>query len=190
MLKKPETLQKQAISLIKRLRLKELLSKAGEFKIVGSVRYGLMTWRDVDIDVITQNKINESSYWYIVKKLFSVKEINLINLVNNQKALEKNRPRSLYIGLNIKDETGEIWKFDIRLLSKRFVVADRIEEMVSQKLTSKSKRIILKIKSLVHNNPKYHKEFSSVDIYEAVLLFKVENLNQFKKYLKTIGKSL
>jgi hypothetical protein len=60
--------------------------------------------------------------------------------------------------------------------------------LIKEKLTEESKKTILEIKSQVHDNPNYHKLFSSTDIYEAVLLQRVKNLSEFKNYLKKIDK--
>ena len=67
---------------------------------------------------------------------------------------------------------------------------DDFEKLIKEKITKKSRIAILQIKSQVCDNPKYHKEFSSVDIYEAVLLFGVKDIEGFREYLAKKGKNL
>jgi hypothetical protein len=46
-------LQKDAKELITSMQLNEKLTPFGDLKLVGSATYNLMTWRDVDFDLIT-----------------------------------------------------------------------------------------------------------------------------------------
>lgn len=182
-------IQKEAVAILQTLSLKPLLSKFGEFKIVGSMSYKLMTWRDIDIDVVFDHDPTDADFWEILRELFRNKQIRSFTLVDDREIVTANRPKSIYIGLKFEDEKQEIWKIDIRLINKKYVATDAIEKLIKAKLTPEKKQRILEIKSAVDDNPKYHKEFQSVDIYEAVLENGIENPQDFKKYLTKIGKS-
>lgn len=184
LLKNQENLQYEAKKVVDKLDLIRILSEYGKTEVVGSLEYGLMVWRDIDIDLVFKNEILETSYWEIVKKLFSNKEIQLMTLSDNRKIVNKNRPKSLYIGIKYLNGKGDIWKIDIRLLNNNDLNIHRIKDLIDEKITPENKLIILEIKSKVCNDPKYHKDFSSVDIYEAVLLKNIKNTKEFWKYLK------
>lgn len=183
-------LQKETNDLIAKMQLNDKLTPIGELKLVGSATYNLMTWRDVDFDLVTPAIPDNDIYLKAVKSLFETSGVRKVTLVDNRNQKEKDRPKSMYIGLSYEDEKGEIWKFDIRLLSKESVTTNIIENLIKSKLTDNLRVCILDIKSQVHNNPKYHKGFSSVDIYNAVLLNGVTDIDGFVKYLATLGKSL
>lgn len=183
-------LQKQALKVIERLRIKSILDQYGQARLVGSVKYGLMTWRDIDVDLVTKNDPTDSDYWNIVKTIFSLPGIKSLTLVDNRQQVEANRPKSLYLGVKYEDAEQNIWKIDIRLLAEESIMADGTARLLNEKMTDKTRETILQIKSQVHDNPKYHKAFSSLDIYEAVLLKNVGDLEGFKKYLSEQGKSL
>jgi len=189
LLEKQDKLQKQALAIIEELGLKNVLSKYGQCNVVGSAAYGLMTWRDIDVDVVFNNNPTDHEYWEIVQYLFSLPNTNQLTLIDNRQGGEANRPKSMYIGAQHKDNKHAIWKIDIRLLAKEFVMTDRIAQLIKETMSAESRNTILQIKSQVHDNPKYHKDFSSVDIYEAVLSADIKDLNGFKEYLLEHGKS-
>ena len=185
-----DQLQRQALAAVKQMGLDSQLSKYGQFNVVGSAVYNLMTWRDIDFDLVMPAVPDNKTYWDIVQCIFTVPGVKKLTLVDNRDLEEKDRPKSMYIGVSYKDAENETWKLDIRVLSKDSVTTDSIAELIKLKLTEDSRLHILEIKSQVHTNPKYHKGFSSVDIYNAVLLNGVKDLSGFEKYLATLGKSL
>jgi len=186
---KSNAIQKEAQQILQTLDLKPLLSKYGEFKIVGSMSYKLMTWRDIDMDVVFDHDPTDTEFWEILQELFKNKKIRLFMFVDDREIVTRNRPKSMYIGLKYEDDKKEIWKIDIRLINKKYVATDEIEKLINAKLTPEKKQIILEIKSAVDDNPKYHKDFQSVDIYQAVLENEVRDLQHFQEYLQKIGKS-
>jgi hypothetical protein len=185
-----ERLQKQALGVIQKLNLENILSKYGEFELMGSIKYGLMTWRDIDANLIMEKDPGNDEFWEITKQLFASLHVKLLTVVDNRQQIEKDRPKSMYVGIKYKDKNDEIWKIDLRLIARNQITPDKIASLISEKITEETRKIILEIKSQVHDNPKYHKVFSSVDIYKAVLLEDVDNLVNFKKYLINQGKNL
>ncbi|MFA6007232.1 MAG: hypothetical protein WC784_01125 [Candidatus Shapirobacteria bacterium] len=184
LLSNQEKLQREAKEVIEKLNLVKILSQYGKVNVVGSLKYGLMVWRDIDIDLVLENEILEINYWEIVEKLFSNKKIQSMILSDNRNVEDKNRPKSLYIGIKYLDNKENIWKIDIRLLNKNDLKTGKIENLINDKITPENRLTILEIKSQVCNNPKYHKEFSSVDIYEEMLISGVKNLEEFISFLK------
>ncbi|AHB40195.1 TPA: hypothetical protein DHW62_04390 [candidate division WWE3 bacterium] len=184
-----DQLQRDAYSIVEKLQLESVLGERFVVKVVGSTVYNLMTWRDLDFDLVTPVLPDNKVYFTLVEYLFALSEVKKVTLADNRNLEEQDRPKSMYIGLQYVDSKKEIWKLDIRLLSKEDVVTDRVADLIQEKLTEKFRHYILEIKTQVHNNPKYHKSFSSVDIYNAVLSNSVKDLGGFESYLKTLGKS-
>lgn len=185
LLLKNKKLQKEVKNIVLNSGILECLENLGKARVVGSAKYSLMTWRDLDFDLVVKKISKDKSFWKLVRKLFNLKGIKLITLIDNQIGdKEKNRPKSVYIGLKYQMNNNDpIWKIDIRILEEEDVVTDKIDLLISQKLTEQSKLKILEIKSEICNDPNYHKEFSSVNIYESVLNENINTLEQFKKYL-------
>lgn len=185
-----DSLQKEVLNIVTETGLVHISSEIGELNLVGSAAYNLMTWRDIDFNLITPDTPKDSDYWKLVQHIFMISGVKKLTLVDNRANIEKDRPKSMYIGVTYEDSNKESWKIDIRLLSKDDVTTDTIADLINQKLTEETRLYILEIKTQVHDNPRYHKGFSSVDIYNAVLLQGVKTLAGFEKYLNSLGKSL
>jgi len=190
LIKEQNKLQKQAFEVIKKLDLNNILGKYGQFSLVGSIEYSLMTWRDIDANLTMQAYPKDTEYWEIVKAIFLLPKVKLLRLADNRQQVEADRPKSMYLGIKYEDDENNIWKIDIRLLAKESITTDRIAQLIQENITEETRIIILQIKSQVCDNPKYHKSFSSVDIYEAVLLSGVKDMDGFREYLSKQGKSL
>ncbi|MCL4417195.1 MAG: hypothetical protein M1365_10945, partial [Actinobacteria bacterium] len=130
LLKKEEELQKGARKVLEKLDLIELLSKHGKPKIVGSVAFRLMTWKDIDIVVIV-DKLNKQNIAEIsailIKK--SSRRIDFTVTDNRKEDGLGKIPRGIYLGLkyfgdDIKDVSRYeavkdiVWKIDIHFVLK------------------------------------------------------------------------
>jgi len=185
-LQKQTVLQNKSKDVLKRLDLINLLSNYGEVKIVGSMALGLMTWPDIDIDLESNIEINDKDYFKIVKDIFNHKSIKQLILIDNRNSFEKNRPKSMYIGI-IYDLDGIDWKVDIRYLNPSVAWASDDLKRIKSKLTSVKIQAILEIKTAFHSHPKYRKEFSGYEIYNAVLEKDISTIDGFKKLLESKG---
>jgi len=183
-------LQQQAFEIVERLDLINILGKHGQVSLEGSAKYGLMTWRDIDINLVSETEPSVRVYWDIVKTFFSFAKVKTLTLADNRQQVENDRPKSMYIGVKYEDNENNIWKIDIRFLARKSITPDRIEQLIKDKMTEASRLSILHIKSQIWEHPKYHKVFSSKDIYEGVLLAGIKNLDDFKAYLSQKGISI
>ena len=185
-LEKQSILQKQATEVLSNLDLVNVLSKYGEVKLVGSVALGLMTWPDIDIDLKSASEINDKDYFEIIKYIFGQKNVKQLRLIDNRSSFEKNRPKSMYVGIIY--DLGDIeWKIDVRYLSSVDAWAEDDLKQIKSKLTEDKTKKILEIKTAFHNHPKYRKEFSGYDIYNAVLDKNISTPTEFVDYLKNSG---
>ncbi|MEI6327375.1 MAG: hypothetical protein WCO78_04650 [Candidatus Roizmanbacteria bacterium] len=176
-------LQNEAIAVVEKLNLRPLLGRYGHFTLVGSIVYGLMTWRDIDINLIMPHVPTDTEYSEISRSISSLPQVVRVTHADNRQLVEADRPRSMYLGIRYMDDAKNIWKIDVRLLTADAVTTDRIADLIEKNITDESRRIILDIKSQVHDDQQYHKAFSSVDIYEAVLIHGVTDIDGFTKYL-------
>ncbi len=182
-----DELQQQAFGILKAINLVQYLSKYGQPRIVGSVALGLMTWRDIDIDLEVEGDQKEEDFWDTAKYLLALEKVTLITLVDNRQLIEKNRPPSMYIGGRYHAVDESKWKIDIRFVSEQHAIAQKYINTISSKLTEDRRKAILRIKNVVAQDPRYRKEISSVDIYEAVIDNGVIDFDGFKEQLLESG---
>lgn len=202
LLAKQDQLQKAAKGVLERLGLLALLKKYGQVEVIGSAALGLMTWRDIDIEIVCK-ELKREDLAEVVAELIK-KPLRRIDF-----GVADNRPRfgthskipkSLYIGMkyygdDIPDEqllssNPLIWKLDLHFLLKEDARGREKTRQLKQKLTEENKKMILKIKNQIASNPQYRKQIFSMDIYEAVLEYGVKNLEEFRQYLQKSGRKL
>lgn len=181
-IKKQNLLHEKALKIIKELNLIQLLSKYGEVKIVGSVALELMSWSDIDI--VVYSSPNTDNFLKVIKDLFLKKPVYSINIQDFRKSIYPNRPQGIYCGLTYLEKPKTFWKIDVWFLPKKENKAEKLVEWVKERIDSKSRKTILKIKNEMREKLEYGKKISGVDVYKAVLDHKIKNLNEFVKYLK------
>jgi len=182
LLEKQTKLQTKANEIISKLNLLEFLNKYGEVHIVGSVITGLMTWPDIDIEV-TNAELKLDNQLAIAKYLIEsmAKQVCLQDYrVDNN---PPSRPKGLYLGVKYLYVDGTKWKIDIWLKEEKVAETFIESENLFKKLNNSNKLIILNIKSVICDHPKYKKEIFSTDIYDAVLNNNVTTIEDFTKYL-------
>lgn len=188
LLKRQNDLQKEAYEVLQELDLINILSIYGKPEIVGSLATGLMTWRDIDIEVIKE--INEDKYWEIVRKLFHTPHYKRLFVANFLKSINPNTPKGFHVCIEEYGKTDDRWNIDIWFFSPRNPNEKNFNAWIKDKITDENRPIILSIKNKISNNPKYKKEIFSIDVYKAVIENGVKNLDDFKRYLQAIGKQL
>jgi hypothetical protein len=181
-------LQAEAQNILDKMGLISFLEKYGQPIIVGSVAVGLMTWRDIDIEVVV-NKVSIEDLLEIAKFLIQNPNIRNIQLQDNTGLrLNPQNPNGMYVGFKYKDEKD--WKGDIWLLSENQHTGKDDIEWLNTNMTPERKEAILMIKSQIASHPEYRKNIFSMDIYKAVIGKNVTTYGEFLGYLETIGKKL
>lgn len=200
LLKEQAKLQQQAQQVLEKFDLLGLLAQYGSPEIVGSMELGLMTRRDVDIEIIVSQQ-NKNIIAQIASTLINKPygRVNLAVIDNTDKAVSK-LPQGTYLGFeyygdDLKPEerfgrNEKVWTIDMWFVVLEHAVGAAKTKELKNKLTDERRTAILRLKSILADNPKYRKEITTMDIYNAVLEQGVRNLDGFKKYLKTIGKNL
>lgn len=181
-------LQKEGYEILKEMKLMEYLANFGNPQIVGSLALGLMTWPDIDIELVKE--IREDEYWKMVKYIFQQSNLKGIFIMDYRSSLNPNTPKGLYIGVRYYGKQKSPWKIDIWFLPKRDPNVENLNEWIKNVLKDEHRLPILEIKHALSSHPKYTKEIFSVDIYRAVIERGIKNIEQFKKYLEKTSRSL
>ena len=183
-------LQKEGNEVLEKLQFLSFLSKYGEPIITGSLATGLMTWRDIDIELVDKNKSYQNLF-DTVSYLFEIENIKNIQLNNNIGGrIRIENPDGLYLGFQYQYEQ-ELWKIDVWFIHNEKKHSGKDDVLYFKNNIDEEKRkSILIIKNQMATHPKYRKTIFSTDIYDAVLKEGVESYEGFFEYLKKIGKIL
>lgn len=186
LLKSAQQLQKEAFDVLNELKIFSKLTKIGNPKLIGSVKNGLMVWRDIDLEVYVR-KYNLNSCLNLINELVSYKNIIAFGLYDfTASKISKSGFMGIYMYFLFKDKMDYEWKIDIWLLD--FIPKPRSFEKFIDNATDEQKRVILSIKEKMHRTPLYKKYVISIDIYKAVLEGGVKNFNDFKSYMLKEGR--
>jgi hypothetical protein len=180
-------LQKEGNDVLEKLQLLQFLSKYGKPVITGSLATGLMTWRDIDIELVDETKSFQNIF-DTVNYLFGIDNIKNIQLNNNIGGrIRAENPDGLYLGFQYQDE--ELWKIDIWFIhnEKKHSGKDDVE-WFSNNIDKEKRKSILIIKNQMAVHPKYRKTIFSTDIYDAVLKDNITSYEGFIEYLKIKSK--
>jgi hypothetical protein len=177
-------IHKEADEILYEKGLLSLLKKFGTPHITGSYALNLMTWRDLDIYLETEN-ISEENFFKLGAEINS--EFNPVKMSYRNELISQTEglPVGLYWGIYLGNERKGAWKIDIWAVNAK-ECRQRLKfcDDIAAKLTPSSREIILAIKSECWQDPEYRRSYSSKDIYEAVLASHVKNINEFKEVLK------
>lgn len=183
-----EELQKEASKILEDLGLLALFGKYGEVAIVGSMRLGLMTRKDIDIEIVVPH-FDKTTLKEILTSLCDKQFLRLdLTMIDNTTKQSQNLPVGFYIGIqyagpNILIEKMRdnplVWHIDAWFVTMEHARSTNMTNSIQEKLTPETKKIILEIKSELTKNPEYKNKFSGLDIYNAVLEKEITTVQDF-----------
>lgn len=190
-----EKLQSEAKQVLKELEILSVLSTLGESQIIGSVALEVMTRKDIDIEIITEN-VSKQDIADIVK-LLAAKPLPRIDftVMDNGKGESENLPKGIYIGIKYagKDKLIEkyrdnpmVWQIDCWFVDKENARGSKTTNEIKQKLTSDLRQTILEIKYELANNADYKGRYLGIDIYKAVIEKNLKTTEDFINSLDTL----
>ena len=186
--KQQKELQAEGREVLEKLQLIPFLSKFGTPNIVGSFALGLMTWPDIDIELVKD--INEDEYWQTVHYIFEKENLKNITIMDYRTSDNPNTPKGLYIAIQYYGKQKDPWKIDIWFMSPRDPDGENLNEWIKDSLKEEHRLPILEIKHAISSDPKYRKQIFSVDIYKAVIEKGIRDLDGFRQYLQETNRTL
>jgi hypothetical protein len=170
-------LQSEAASVIKDLKLLDLLDLAGVPRLVGSLATGLMVWRDIDCTVSCE-RLDISTVMTIASRLLEHPKV--VGLDVRKDTGDWNRDPATYpdgLLLEVDYRSDESWELDIWFIDEPERQPDLGHvDWLRERLTDESRATILDLKRRMYGKPSY----SSYRIYEAVLEHGVETLAEYE----------
>lgn len=167
----------KANEILYNMNLLNILKKYGEVYIVGSYKMNLMAWNDIDIYVDNQTMDLEKLY-NLSMEIF--KTFNPIWFEGKQEEC-KVKGANYFLGFETTC-TRELWNIDIWFFSKETInntikYNDNIIDIIKD--NPNMRMIITDLKKQLINSGVYGTQYSSIDVYDAVIKGKVKNVNQF-----------
>jgi hypothetical protein len=179
-----ELIRKEADEILYQKGLLSILEKYGTVKISGSYQLDLMTWRDLDI-YLGSDEITESGFFDLGSEILNLLQPVKMSYRNERGKTSAFLPDGLYWGIYLGNERAGAWKIDIWAVNfqeqKRLL---QYGEDLKSRLNPENREKILEIKSQCWKNPQYRRSFSSTDIYQAVLEKGISDFKSFTEYLK------
>jgi hypothetical protein len=173
------SIQDEADKLLAFTKLFELLGKFGEVDLGGSYKYGLMVDRDLDFGVLIKEMNPEIRSE--IAKLFAVQSwtygMTINDRINFNPLSNFHAPLGLFLGLTIPF-MEKSWNIDTWFVVQKGFEDDEITKLVKS-ASNMQRDIILEIKYEMLQRGLKQKGVTSAEVYKAVLLDGVNNVNQF-----------
>lgn len=162
--------------------LLRILEGYGKVSVSGSYFLDLMTWRDLDI-YITSDDINEESFFALGKDISLCLKPSKMSYRNELIGRTSHLPKGYYWGC-YTNINANAWKVDVWSISQEeFDEKEKAIHDLKSQLNEGQRMVILSLKNGVYSHPLYRKQFFSVDIYHAVIHDNVNNADDFKEWL-------
>lgn len=181
-----ERLLSQADSMLEATGLLDVLADHGELsEIGGSYKYQLMSYPDIDLSIINiaADKASFAALVSRVVELEYVYKVATADTVNFQAATHADkRPKGFWLGIEIPFE-GDRWGIDCWYQTNEWLGQGRDaygEQLASIK--TEQRDAILRIKYDLIKNKQYGSEYTSGDVYDAVIAEQATDYESFIKH--------
>jgi hypothetical protein len=175
-------MQATAQSILDYYAIEPLLEQLGEVHKVGSYVYGLMVRPDIDF-LIYSDSPTVKPLLEIANSVMLADGIGKVS-IHNQYLWPSNASvtKSMYLGIKPVWE-NEFWQIDVHVMKPEdHVDQDNFYLNWEKELTEKQKDTILLLKTVLNDDGRYPHEFSSVEVYKAVLMGKVSTIKQLERW--------
>jgi hypothetical protein len=164
---------KRAFNVIQELGLFERWSRCGRPSLIGSVSFGLVVNRDIDLNVISKAPQIKQGF-EVVSEIAALPGVLKIRYSNCLERIDQ----GLYWQIQYQDPFGDMWTVDNWLVSEDNPHTDLLETLVKrmrQTLNTEQRKAILHIKETTQPELKPR----GIDIYEAVIEDSVRSPHEF-----------
>tara|TARA_A100001015_G_scaffold241313_1_gene275362 strand:+ start:4361 stop:4957 length:597 start_codon:yes stop_codon:yes gene_type:complete len=181
------TIKKNAEEVIESLKINEILKQYGTLFFTGSYALDLMTWNDIDMQLVIKEGVNtKKAFNEIFSHFFQNKAFIKSKVIHFHGDFKPVMPRGLYLGLEFSlQELGGMWKLDLWVLEQEDFDKNRtfIKDIESI-LTPKIRGLILEMKHEMMSGNSRVPQLGSYELYKA-LLKGYRSKDEINKYLKS-----
>ncbi len=169
------------------------IRKQGQLYFTGSYALDLMTWNDIDMQLLVkENLLPIEALSTILKALSPKKEFVEGRLINFTGDYKPHMPRGTYLGMIFNfPELGGNWKLDLwSLQMEDFEHNRRLIEKLRGCLDKQTRELILEAKHQLKGSAGRMPKMASHWLYQAVLLEKLTEKRAIYKFLQSKGVNL
>lgn len=165
--------------------LDAILSNYGSPVLWGSYILDLMTWRDLDIYLET-NEMTTQKFFQLGQDIASNLKPLRMHYRDEFVGKTPGNPEGLYWGIYLTlPKIPEEWKVDIWCMDTHHLLQHQKEfNALKESITDNYRPAILEIKAHFHGHPEYRRGFVSVDIYQAIIKDNVRSIDEFSQWLQ------
>lgn len=188
-----EVIRKNAQLVLEKIGLIPLANKYGELFFTGSYALNLMTWNDIDMQIVfQQGRDPKEAFLEIFGHFVKTPEFIKAEVIHFTGDYKSFMPRGFYLGMHMNfSELGGIWKLDLWALSEKDFQKNRsLLEALEEKITPESRALILAIKRDLMKKEGRVPQMGSHFLYQAVLLEGIKDRDLINEYLRKNGVSL
>lgn len=175
-------LKAAASQLLDEMHLIIVLERYGQVETTGSYKYGVMTWRDIDLCVAVQEPTTRLLF-DMGKEIAGLPHVGSMYFRNEYVLHTPGNPVAMFWAVEVFPPGGERWKLDVLVATQaevRRVLAIGEEQLHG--IDDAKRASILAIKSVLGNTKGYRVAYRSTDIYEAVMKGGVVDLRGWKAW--------
>lgn len=186
-------IRKNGANLLKEKKIDEKLRSLGELYFTGSYALDLMTWNDIDMQIILKNGSDPkevlASFFAELTRDSDFIEGQMIHFKGDYKP---KMPRGVYLGFKLNArEFGGLWKLDLWSLEKSDFEKNRaLIEKLKQRLSDETRLLILQMKHELMKNEGRVPQMGSHFLYQAILIEELKDPALIYEFLKKNGISL
>ncbi|MDP9313258.1 MAG: nitrous oxide reductase accessory protein NosL [Chloroflexota bacterium] len=181
--RRPALLRTEATRLLQN-GLLDVLQQYGSPHVVGSYALDLMVWRDLDLQLVTDD-LNLAQCFTLGGALASLLMPVRMHFRNEHIARTPGLPQGYYWGLYLGETAHGGWKIDVWATDRdQYAALCSAQDALRGTLTPEMRRAILEIKAVVWNHPGYRQTFTSQDVYHAVVQHGVTTVDEFWTFLR------
>lgn len=177
-----KNIRENGAELLKKKGLETFLAQHGTVYMTGSYELDLMTWNDIDMQLVTDEDPMRV-FSQLVEHVSldpDLIEVRIIRMVGNYKP---RMPRGIYAGILLNcPELGGEWKIDIWVLEQKDFEANRLlVDLLKTKLTSDNRELILEMKHELMGQDVRVPKMASHLVYQAILLEGIDDKEALRK---------
>jgi hypothetical protein len=171
-----------ADELLRSTGLMSLLEHYGKVYPTGSYAYDLMTWRDIDLCVATED-LSVGTMFRLGSALAELPQVGSMYYRNEFVMKTPDNPLAVFWCVDFYLPEQENWKVDVLLAGPEEVGRVLLPgEQLQERLTPEARKAILRIKGVVCRRPAYRQEYGSQAIYRAVTEDDVRTVEQWDEW--------
>src|SRR4030042_36191 len=165
--------------------LRRIMEKYGIPFVTGSYELGLMTWRDLDIDLEIDN-LTEQRFFQMGGEIADALKPWRMSFRNELLGKTPGLPPGFYFGVHTRIlGHSKDWKIDFWSMNTAQINQVKLEFAELQTgINTTNRMMILEIKNQLCRHPEFLVGIHSLDIYNAVLTQGITTVRQFSGWIK------